>query len=77
MNKSPEYIENDRPKKVYNLNGLFNFKSKQSPISAKSDGITITNYGGIVFNDSFFRKKTISNFLYNNVNLPIIYSSKY
>ena len=77
MNKSLGYFENDRPKKVYDLNGLFNFKSKQAPISAKSDGITITNYGGIVFNDSFFRKKSISNFLYNNVNLPIIYSSKY
>ena len=77
MKQSQEYIENYKPKKVYNLNGLYNFKSKQAPISAKSDGITITNYGGIVFNDSFFRKKTISNFLYNNVNLPIIYSSKY
>ena len=77
MNKIPECIENEKPKKFYNLTGLYNFKSKQSPISAKSDGITITRYGGIVFNDSFFRKKGISNFLYNKVNLPIIYSYKY
>ena len=77
MKKSPENVENHKSKNAFNLDGLYNYKSKQSPISAKSDGMTITNYGGIIYNCSFFRKKNISNFLYNNSNLPIIYSSKY
>lgn len=64
-------------KKSYEDFGLYNFKTKQCPLSGKSSGLTITNFGAIIYNNSIFRNKKISNFLYNNQSLPSIYSIKY
>ena len=82
LNKKKENIENKNtniynPKKISEEYGLYNFKTKQSPLSGKSTGLTITNFGAIIYNNSIFRNKNISNFLYNNQSLPLIYSSKY
>ena len=82
-NKIQENIENDinirdnNPKKKSEDYGLYNFKTKQTPLSGKSTGMTITNFGAIIYNNSIYRNKNISNFLYNNQILPLIYSSKY
>lgn len=57
--------------------GLYNFQTKQMPLSGKSQGLTITNFGAIIYNNSIFRNKGISNFLYDNQSLPLIYNEKY
>ena len=62
---------------VTNITGTIELKTKQSPKSGKSTGLTITNFGAIIYNNSIFRNKNISNFLHNNQVLPFIYSSKY
>ena len=35
------------------------------------------NFGAIIYNNSIFRSRGISNFVYNNQSLPFIYESKY
>ena len=80
-NKNLENIENimnnKNIKKAGENKELFELKTKQSPKSGKSTGLTITNFGAIIYNNSIFRNKNISNFLHNNQVLPFIYSSKY
>ena len=71
------YINDSNPKDISEKYGLYNFKTKQTPLSGKSEGLTITNFGAIIYNNSIFRNRNISNFLYNNQSLPLIYSSKY
>ena len=77
MNKRAKNTANNTPKKINELEGLYNFKSKQKPKSGTSAGMTITNFGAIIYNNSIFRSRGISNFVYNNQSLPFIYESKY
>ena len=70
-------MNNKNIKKAGENKELFELKTKQSPKSGKSTGLTITNCGAIIYNNSIFRNKNISNFLHNNQVLPFIYSSKY
>jgi hypothetical protein len=74
--KSEETTENNK-KQMPGLEGLYNYKTKQIPISGTSKGMTITNFGAIIYNNSIYRNKGISNFIYDSQSLPLIYNSKY
>ena len=80
-NKNFENMENDVNNDIKKKNEnseLINLKLKQTPLSCKSNGLTITNFGAIIYKNSIFRSKNISHFLHNgNQILPFIYSSKY
>ena len=80
-NKNFDSMENDvnnNIKKNNENNELINLKLKQTPLSCKSNGLTITNFGAIIYKNSIFRSKNISHFLHNgNQILPFIYNSKY
>ena len=80
-NKNFENMENDVNNDIKKKNEnseLINLKLKQTPLSCKSNGLTITNFGAIIYKNSIFRSKNISHFLHNgNQILPFIYNSKY
>lgn len=77
MNRNLDKIDNNKSKKVAEFYGIYNSESKQLPLSGKSTGLSITNFGAIIYNNSFFRNKKISNFIHNYQSLPLIYNSKY
>jgi len=72
-----EILEENNKKQTTGLEGLYNYKTKQIPISGTSKGMTITNFGAIIYNNSIYRNKGISNLIYNSQSLPLIYNSKY
>ena len=77
INRNLDKIDNNKSKKVAEFYGIYNSESKQLPLSGKSTGLSITNFGAIIYNNSFFRNKKISNFIHNYQSLPLIYNSKY
>ena len=77
INRNLDTIDNNKSKKVAEFYGIYNSESKQLPLSGKSTGLSITNFGAIIYNNSFFRNKKISNFIHNYQSLPLIYNSKY
>lgn len=77
INRKLDKINNNKSKKVAEFYGIYNSESKQLPLSGKSTGLSITNFGAIIYNNSFFRNKKISNFIHNYQSLPLIYNSKY
>ena len=72
-----EILEENNKKQTTGLEGLYTYKTKQMPISGTSKGMTITNFGAIIYNNSIYRNKGISNLIYNSQSLPLIYNSKY
>ena len=77
INRNLDKIDNNKSKKVAEFYGIYNSESKQLPLSGKRTGLSITNFGAIIYNNSFFRNKKISNFIHNYQSLPLIYNSKY
>ena len=77
INRNLDKIDYNKSKKVAEFYGIYNSESKQLPLSGKSTGLSITNFGAIIYNNSFFRNKKISNFIHNYQSLPLIYNSKY
>ena len=77
INRNLDKMDNNKSKKVAEFYGIYNSESKQLPLSGKSTGLSITNFGAIIYNNSFFRNKKISNFIHNYQSLPLIYNSKY
>ena len=47
--------------------------SKMNAKSCKNNDFKITKYGGIIFNNSIYRKKNIQSFLPDKFNLPFLY----
>jgi hypothetical protein len=66
---------NKNKKRLKSTNLIYRIQQKQYSLSCKSSAFTITQHGGIIYNNSMFRNKNIVYLLPNNYNLPLLYKN--